>query len=87
MRNLIHTLGGSCYVLSQSQKLYGSPGIPDCWCMFGDGAFWVEVKVGKDSLSAHQQVFKERCEGAGIPVVVGGVDEVVAFIKSGEGEG
>ena len=82
VRSLVEMVpGGRCWVLSQSGRLYGSAGIPDVFCVVNGQAFWVEVKVGKDTLSAAQEEFRRVSELADVPVIVGGVQEVLTFLE------
>lgn len=83
VRKLINSVG-TANVLSQSQKLFGSAGIPDIYCQVrrdrcpglqGTGGFmwtrfWVEVKVGRDNLNSAQTAFIEREEACGGIVIV-----------------
>ena len=84
VRRLIETVGGSCKVTGQSQRSFGSAGIPDLIC-FADVRgkrrhFYVEVKVGRDKLSLPQRAFREQCLRARVPYVVGRVGDVADFL-------
>ena len=83
VRKLIDLLpGGRANVLSQSGRLYGSPGIADVYCTIKGLAFWVEVKTGKDVMSEAQLEFKARSDPTGVPVVVGRAEDVIDWLKS-----
>lgn len=89
VRRLVEALGGVCNVLSQSHRLRGSRGLPDLFIQLPanrgrvkkPATFWCEVKVAGDRLRPGQREFKEREEACGGKVIVGGVDEVLEFLK------
>jgi len=90
----IRLQGGKCWKTSQVGRLYGSAGIPDViaaicipdrlikmnpvrWQML-----FVEVKVGEDKLSPAQQGFRDIAELCGVPVIVGGLDDVLPYVEN-----
>jgi len=77
IRRYIAAIGGYSWLLPQSQRLYGSKGLPDMYCIVANRAFWIEIKVGKDKLRPAQAAFKLAAEKAGVPVVVGRAADVV----------
>ena len=42
---------------------------------------WVEVKSQTGRLSAAQKAFRDVCQVCGIPHIVGGLDEVLAYLR------
>lgn len=85
IRQAVGYLGGVVNVTSQGHRLRGSAGIPDLYVQLTRKpwleSFWVEVKVGKDKLSPAQRAFVAREEAAGGTVVVGGLEDVLAWIE------
>lgn len=58
-------------------------GIPDFYVMrAGLGGWWHEVKRPGGKQSAGQVDFQRRCEAAGVPYVLGGVDEAFAYLRT-----
>ena len=91
IRKYVQILGGVANVTHQGpgprkrgggRGAWATPGIPDLYVQPPPGLgppFWVEVKVGRDTLSEAQRDFIERevaCGGA--PVIVGGLNDVEA---------
>ena len=81
IRKLLDLAGGECYVCAQSQRLYGSAGIPDLIIFWPDAKgrshmAFVEVKVGKDKLSPAQKAFRAHCARARKRYIVGRAGDV-----------
>lgn len=95
--NLLRSIGAAVYILGTRrpsgdfQGTRQTPGIGDVYCILppprvtpGPGcALWVEVKADGGRLSPEQREFQALCAGANIPHVVGGVDQVIAFLIQG----
>lgn len=73
-----------------------TPGLPDLFAVLPaskvaapDGAFssptalWVEVKAEGGQLRREQAEFRAQCESAELAHVVGGVDDVIAWLIAG----
>ena len=82
IRKLIEIYGGAAYLLHQGTRLYGSAGLPDLFCMIDRRAFWIEVKVGRDSLRLAQSAFIEHAQRCGQVVIVGGLELVKKWIET-----
>lgn len=93
--NLVAITGGKAWVTAQGAgvmrrggraPLRCTPGIPDLFIMYPSRpepfAFWCEIKAGKDKLRPAQVEFNVAAEQCNISVVVGGVDEVLAHLRS-----
>jgi len=66
------------------RTFHGLKGVPDILGILPVGGTFlgVEVKAGKDRLSADQKAFRERCEAlGGYFVVVRDVDDLAAFLR------
>ena len=88
IRKAVRNLGGHLWVLHQSGRLHGSAGIPDLIvalpCRNEDHWYtwrtcFLEVKVGKDKLSPAQEQFIRVMRDCGQTVLVGGLDELLAW--------
>ena len=81
IRRYCRLSGAVCNVLAQSARLRGSAGIPDLYVQWPRlrRRLWVEVKVGKDRLSANQRVFGDIERGCGGEMIVGGLDELIEW--------
>ena len=62
-------------VLPPAPTPYPQPGTPSV-------ALWIEVKGKGGTLSHEQVMFRARSLAADVPVLVGGVAEVVAFLET-----
>ena len=80
-RFYIELLHGQVWLTGQSTKVRGSSGIPDMLAVLGSRRFFIETKFGRNKLTQEQEDFKAQWETRGVPVVVGGLDEVKAFIE------
>jgi hypothetical protein len=92
--HLLRSVGGAVYVLGTRrptgdfQGTRQSPGIPDVYCLLpsprsgagGPRALWVEVKAAGGRLRPEQAAFREQCTAADVPHVVGGLDDVIAWL-------
>lgn len=56
-------------------------GVPDRKYYRGRDTFWFECKAQDGRQSPEQKAFQEMCEEAGELYVIGGVKELVAFLK------
>lgn len=85
IRKLINALGGKFWLMSQGHRLRGSAGIPDIYIqmplMWEQFTFWCEVKCGRDKPSAAQAEFIEAEKTCGGTIIVGGVAEVISYLK------
>ena len=87
VQKLVKEMLSICHVViydtSQPFRAAITPGVPDLLC-FGPrhGFFVVEVKAPGGSQSPAQRLFQQHCEAAGVPYVLGGVDQVLAFLAS-----
>ncbi len=90
IRKAIGRLGGYVYTTHQGpgpgrgrrKGLWGSKGIPDLFCMMWGRSFFVEVKVGRDSLRPEQREFVDVGKAHGVKVVVGDCDAVLHAIQN-----
>lgn len=57
-------------------------GIPDRKYYRGHDSFWFECKAEDGRQSDEQKAFQEMCESAGELYVIGGVKELVKFLRS-----
>jgi hypothetical protein len=71
-----------------------TPGIPDLYVLlpaspvvlqggraaYGPHGLWIEVKAKGGRLRPEQAAFQARCVDAGIPHLVGGLDDVLAYL-------
>jgi hypothetical protein len=81
-RFYIELLHGQVWLTGQSVKVRGSSGIPNMLAVLGSRRFFIETKFGRNKLTPQQAIFKAQWESRGVPVVVGGLDEVKAFIEA-----
>lgn len=93
--HLLRSVGGCPYVLGTTRPKGDRPGTfmsrgwPDVGCFLPFSAtgttwhwLWVEVKAKGGRLRPEQAVFARQCAEAGVPHVVGGVDEVLAYLRA-----
>lgn len=85
---LMNMLGWSVVRFSQPRNSMQTPGIPDRRYypplqIRGSGyrGFWMEVKRQGGKQSLHQMAFERMCENAGEDYVLGGVDELLAYLN------
>lgn len=93
--HLLRSLGAKVYTLGTTRRRDDShfgtmqtPGIGDLYCLlpapkFCDGApcgLWIEVKAPGGRLRPAQQEFRDACQAAGVPHVVGQLDTVIAWL-------
>ena len=86
VRKTFELAGAFVYRTSQHRKPMHSapePGIPDLIVLMpaGRGAVFFEGKVAGNRLRPDQELFERRATRAGVPYVVGGNDEAVAYLK------
>lgn len=83
VRLLLHSVGVETHSTQQTRPSRQARGLPDLWCMSQrTGGFWLEVKRPGGKQSPGQVAFQHGCARANIPYVLGGLDEVVAFLMS-----
>lgn len=92
---LLRSIGATVYVLGGNRPkgdhpgTRQTPGIPDLYVHIpyvGSDAsehFWVEVKAKGGKLRPEQAAFMVLCHDAGMRHIVGGLDEVLAFLRAG----
>lgn len=82
IKKLLKLMGLVYYDTSQPFRAKITPGVPDL-LVFGPrhGFFVVEVKSPKGRQSAAQQQFASLCEAAGVPYILGGVQQVADFLN------
>lgn len=86
VKKLLALFGVGVYDTSQPFKAAITPGVPDliCFCQ-RRGLFFVEVKRPGGKQSEEQAEFQRQAEAAGVPYILGGVDEVKAFLEKAIG--
>ena len=88
--HLLRSLGGEVWVLGTVRPRGDTPGtrqtagIGDLFCCLRGRALWVEVKAAGGKLRPEQQQFRAAVLQTPCHHVVGGVDEVIAWLV-GEG--
>ena len=80
---LLKRIGWQVWSTSDGRKSRNTPGLPDMWCMASNGRppFWVEVKSETGKPSPEQESFAALCHHAGTGYVMGGVTQVLAYLK------
>lgn len=96
--NLLRSLGAQVWELGTRRPrgdfpgTRQTPGIPDIYAILPpprlhhDGrptGLWIEVKAKGGRLRPEQAQFQQQCRGAGVPHVVGGVEDVIRFLVTG----
>lgn len=87
--NRLKELGAAVYWMSQPRESGITPGTGDLLAFIpGDPwrQVWIEVKAHGGRQSVAQRRFQVRCELAGIPIIVGGMAEVEAYLKGEYGK-
>ena len=88
--HLLRSLGAQVWVLGTTRRrgdYHGTmqtPGLPDLIASVKGHMLMVECKAAGGRLRPEQRVFQQACQDCGVAHVVGGVDEVVAWLV-GEG--
>jgi hypothetical protein len=78
----LRQLGIAVYWMSQARETGQTSGVPDILAFDPiRGMFWVECKAKGGRQSEAQREFQQRCEWAGIPYVIGGLQEVEEWLK------
>jgi hypothetical protein len=95
---LLRSIGAQVYVLGTRRPrgdhpgTCQTPGLPDLYAFlpqaplrlrYGPLALWVEVKAAGGRASAAQETFVDQCQASDVPHVIGGVDDVLAFLVVG----
>lgn len=84
--HLLRSLGAQVWVLGTTRRrgdYHGtmmSPGLPDLIASVRGHMLMVECKAAGGRLRPEQRVFQQACQDCGVAHVVGGVDEVVAWL-------
>ena len=83
VKGLLGQMSIAVYDTSQPFAAKITPGVADliCFCP-RRGLFFVECKRKGGKQSPAQQVFQRHCEDAGVPYLLGGVDEVTEFLQT-----
>ena len=83
VKDLLRQMSIAVYDSSQPFAAKITPGVADliCFCP-RRGLFFCEVKRKGGKQSPAQKVFQTHCEAAGIPYILGGVDEVSEFLQT-----
>lgn len=70
------------YDTSQPFRAAVTPGVPDllCFCTTR-GFFVIECKSEDGRQSKAQREFQSHCEAAGVPYVLGGIENVATFLR------
>ena len=79
---MLTLMGWSVVRFSQARATRQTRGIPDRKYYRGRDTFWFECKAQDGRQSSEQKAFQEMCEEAGELYVIGGVKELVAFLRS-----
>lgn len=88
---LLRLLGWQVWVLGTVRRrgdhpgTMQTPGAPDLLCLgpvTHPGLLCVEVKAKGGRLRPDQQRFRDACQAAGVPHVVGGLDDVVRWLEA-----
>ncbi len=59
-----------------------TPGVSDLYLLHRRiGGWWHETKTDEGRMSSAQENFANKCEEAGVPCVVGGVQEALEFLQ------
>ena len=88
--HLLRSVGAQVWVLGTTRRrgdYHGTmqtPGLPDLIASVKGHMLMVECKAAGGRLRPEQRVFQQACQDCGVAHVVGGVDEVVAWLV-GEG--
>lgn len=89
---LLRTLGAAVWVTGTTRPrgdYHGtcmSPGLPDCVCflpprgLHGARLVFIEVKAHGGKLRPDQVAFRAQCLAAGVDHLVGGLDNVIAWL-------
>lgn len=87
---LLESIGAKVYSLSQPRATMQAEGLPDLlaflphptpWLM--RWAVWIEVKARGGKMRPGQDEFRRMCALSHTPHVVGGLDDVIAYLQRG----
>jgi hypothetical protein len=78
---LVTLMGWSVVRFSQARASRQTPGIPDRKYYKGSRTFWFECKAEGGKQRPEQKAFQEMCEEAGELYVLGGLEELQAFLN------
>jgi hypothetical protein len=82
VKRLLDLFNVAVYDTSQPFRAKITPGVPDLICFCEKrGLFFVEVKDEKGKQTPAQSAFECLANKAGIPYILGGVDEVKSFLS------
>ena len=81
---LLQGVGASVFSTSQNRKSRITAGTPDLFCALPKRLGWlaIEAKASGGKSSPEQQALETFCAFHGCPLVVGGFDEVFAYLKA-----
>lgn len=91
---LLQSIGAKVYPLSQPRATMQAEGLPDLWVflpsrILADGwiesssGLWVEVKRAGGKMRVEQAAFALSCEHANVHHIVGGLDDMIAWLRLG----
>lgn len=87
VKDLLRKLGCRVYDTSQPMRALITPGVPDLIVFHPlRGLLFIECKAHGGKQSEAQIDFQRLSEHAGIPYIVGGVEETLAFLVGGHRE-
>ena len=85
---LLETVGAAVYKIGTTRKrgdhqgTMQTPGIPDLVAFVNAMQLWIEVKRPGGKMSQDQRMFRWHALDAGCEHVVGGLDEVLDWLKA-----
>lgn len=96
IRHALLSVGAAVYTIGRPPRRDAvfkgtgqTPGIPDLYVLLpvspmhhAAHGLWIEVKAKGGKLRPHQIDFMWRCGQAGIPHLVGGLDDVLAYLQA-----
>lgn len=87
VNDLLGKIGCRVWDTSQPMRALITPGLPDLLVFHPKrGLLFVECKAPGGKQSEAQEDFQRLCSRAGVPYIVGGVQEVLAFLVGGHDE-
>ena len=85
---LLRSVGGVVFVIGTRrakgdyQGTRMSPGLPDLITVVAAELVMIEVKARNGQLRPAQKIFRDACIDAGVRHIVGGLDEVLAYLEA-----
>jgi hypothetical protein len=84
VKEMLGKIGCRVYDTSQPMRALITPGVPDLIAFHPRrGLLFIECKAPGGKLSEAQEDFQRLCRQAGIHHIVGGVEDVLAFLVGG----